>query len=51
MTPQEQEAFYAEHGYLHVAEVFSPAETDELAADLDRLIQEWAFEGARTGPD
>jgi phytanoyl-CoA hydroxylase len=50
MTPEEQQAFYAEHGYLHVPSVFSSGEADELAGDLDRLIQEWAFEGVWTGP-
>jgi hypothetical protein len=50
MTPDEHVAFYRENGYLHVPGVFSPAETDELADDLDRLIQEWSFEAAWTGP-
>jgi phytanoyl-CoA hydroxylase len=42
--------FFRENGYLHVPEVFSPDETDELARDLDHLIQEWSFEAAWTGP-
>src|SRR5687767_5094403 len=50
MNPEEQAAFYRENGYLHVPAVFTPAETDELADDLDRLIQEWSFEAAWTGP-
>jgi phytanoyl-CoA hydroxylase len=50
MTPDEQLDFYNENGYLHVPAVFPPEETDELADDLDRLIQEWSFEAAWTGP-
>jgi phytanoyl-CoA hydroxylase len=50
MTPEEQAGFYRENGYLHVPALFTPAETDELADDLDRLIQEWSFEAAWTGP-
>jgi hypothetical protein len=50
MTPEEQLEFYTENGYLHVPAVFSPRETDELAEELDRLIQEWSFEAAWTGP-
>ena len=49
MTGDEQRAFFDEHGYLHVPGVYSPAETDELAVDLDRLIDEWSFEGVWTG--
>jgi ectoine hydroxylase-related dioxygenase (phytanoyl-CoA dioxygenase family) len=50
MTPEEQILFYSEKGYLHVPSVFSSEDTDELADDLDRLIQEWSFEAAWTGP-
>jgi ectoine hydroxylase-related dioxygenase (phytanoyl-CoA dioxygenase family) len=39
----EQVSFYREHGYLHIPKVFTPEETDELAAELDRLIREWAL--------
>lgn len=50
MIPEEQVEFYKENGYLHVPGVFSSDETNELAEDLDRLIQEWSFEAAWTGP-
>ena len=51
MTPDEGPVdFYRENGFLRVPAVFSPEETDELAEDLDRLIQEWSFEAAWTGP-
>jgi phytanoyl-CoA hydroxylase len=50
MSEQEQAAFFAENGFLHVPGVFGPAETDQLADDLDRLIQGWSFEGAWIGP-
>jgi phytanoyl-CoA hydroxylase len=42
MLTSEQVDFFNEHGYLHIPEVYTPAETDELADELDRLVQEWA---------
>ncbi|MFH1568856.1 MAG: phytanoyl-CoA dioxygenase family protein [Gemmatimonadota bacterium] len=42
MLTAAQVAFYHEHGYLHVPQVFTPAETEALARDLDRLMAEWA---------
>jgi len=50
MTSEAHRDFYVERGYLHVPSVFSPSEVDELADDLDRLIEQWSFEGAWTGP-
>ena len=51
MLSKEQIAFYYEHGYLHIPQVFTPAETDELSDELDRLVQEWAFTSPGwTGP-
>jgi phytanoyl-CoA hydroxylase len=51
MLSQEQIAFYHEHGFLHIPQVFTPAETDELSDELDRLVQEWAFTSPGwTGP-
>lgn len=35
-------AFYREHGFLHIPGVFDSAQTDRLAAELDRLIADWA---------
>jgi len=49
-TPDDQRQFFEENGFLHVPSVFTPEETDELASDLDRLIQEWSFEAAWEGP-
>jgi ectoine hydroxylase-related dioxygenase (phytanoyl-CoA dioxygenase family) len=39
---QEQVASFWEHGYLRIEQVFSPAEMDELDAEMDRLMVEWA---------
>lgn len=41
LTP-EQTAFYHEHGFLHIPQVFTPGEIDELSDELDRLVREWA---------
>jgi ectoine hydroxylase-related dioxygenase (phytanoyl-CoA dioxygenase family) len=42
MLIEDQVAFYHQHGHLHISEVFTPAETDELASELDRLVEDWA---------
>lgn len=48
---KEQVAFYHEHGWLHIPEVFSPAETAQLREDLDWMIKIWANIGVGwTGP-
>src|SRR5689334_9455051 len=48
---EEQVAFYHEHGYLRIPQVFTTAEADELERDLNRLIEEWAFtDKGWTGP-
>lgn len=48
---QEQVDFYHEHGFLRIPEMFTPEETDELADELDRLVQDWAFTSPGwTGP-
>jgi phytanoyl-CoA hydroxylase len=50
LTP-EQIAFYHENGYLHIPRVFTQAETDELANELDWMIEKWAWPDASwTGP-
>jgi len=41
LTP-EQTSFFHDHGYLRIPQVFSPAETAELADHLDWLIGVWA---------
>lgn len=51
MLEQEQVNFYNEHGYLHIPEVFTQAETNELGDELDRLVQDWSLTSPGwTGP-
>jgi ectoine hydroxylase-related dioxygenase (phytanoyl-CoA dioxygenase family) len=51
MLTHEQIDFYNENGYLHIPQIFTPAETNELSDELDRLVQEWAFTSEGwTGP-
>lgn len=51
MLAKYQIDFFHEQGYLHIPQVFSPAEIDTLSDDLDRLVQEWAFTSPGwTGP-
>ena len=51
MTRTEQAGFFSEHGYLHVPEIYTAAEIEELAGALDRLVQDWAMTTAGwTGP-
>jgi phytanoyl-CoA hydroxylase len=49
-TAEHKAEFFARNGFLHVPGVYSRHETDELADDLDRLIQDWSFEAAWVGP-
>ena len=43
--------FYHENGFLRIEEVFTPAESQAQADDLDRLAREWATEDRRwSGP-
>ena len=51
MLTQEQINFYNENGYLHIPQMFTPEETNQLSDELDRLVQEWAFTSEGwTGP-
>lgn len=51
MLSQEQVNHYHEQGYVHIPQIFSPEEVQELSAELDRLVQEWAFTSPGwTGP-
>jgi phytanoyl-CoA hydroxylase len=51
MLAQQQIDFYDENGYLHIPQMFTKSETDELSDELDRLVQEWAFTSEGwTGP-
>jgi hypothetical protein len=48
---EDQISLYHEHGYLRIPKVFTREEADELAAELDRLIEVWAkVEPGWTGP-
>ncbi|MBI4557228.1 MAG: phytanoyl-CoA dioxygenase family protein [Candidatus Hydrogenedentes bacterium] len=50
LTPEQVE-FYEENGYLHIPEVFTPEEMDEMEEQLDFLMNNWAFtEKGWTGP-
>jgi ectoine hydroxylase-related dioxygenase (phytanoyl-CoA dioxygenase family) len=42
MLTTDQVAFYHEHGYLHIPQVFTPEEIDALSEDMNRLMTEWA---------
>ena len=47
----QQVAFYHEHGYLHIPQMFSPDEASSLADDLDWMIGTWAIKDQGwTGP-
>lgn len=51
MLTQEQVDFYNENGYLHIPQVFDKPEIDELADELDRLVEDWSFTSPGwTGP-
>lgn len=51
MLTQEQVAFFQENGYLHLPQVFTQAEIDQLADALDQLVEDWAFTSPGwTGP-
>ena len=51
MLTREQVAFYNEHGFLHIPQVFTPEETSELSDQLDKLVREWAITSPGwTGP-
>jgi ectoine hydroxylase-related dioxygenase (phytanoyl-CoA dioxygenase family) len=42
MLNLDQIAFYQDNGFLHIPQVFTPAEMDELDAEMNRLMKEWA---------
>ena len=42
MLSNEQVAFYHEHGFLHIPQIFSTQEIDALDDDLELLVSEWA---------
>jgi len=51
MLTQAQIDFFWEQGYLHLPQVFSPAEMDQLDHDLTAIIETWAVENQGwTGP-
>ncbi|MBI2193211.1 MAG: phytanoyl-CoA dioxygenase family protein [Planctomycetes bacterium] len=42
MLTRSEADFFWDKGYLHIPGVFTPRETDELAEELDWLIEKWA---------
>jgi phytanoyl-CoA hydroxylase len=51
MLTREQVESYNEHGFLHIPQVFTPEQTDDLSNDLNKLVREWATtELGWTGP-
>ncbi len=43
MLDSQDVAFFEDNGFLHIPEVFTPEETQELSDELDRLVAEWAL--------
>lgn len=41
LTPQQIQS-YQENGFLHIPQIFTPAEMDELDRELEFIIQSWA---------
>ena len=51
MLTQAEIEHYQENGFLRIPQVFSAEEIGELADELDRLVQDWAFTSPGwTGP-
>ncbi len=42
MLSKEQIAFFHEKGFVHIPQVFTPAEVDALDRDLERLVSDWS---------
>lgn len=42
MLTKEQTAFFHQNGFLHIPQVFTPAEVDALDCDLERLVSDWS---------
>jgi len=40
---EDQVAFYNDNGFLHIPEVYTAEETQELSNEMDRLVEDWAF--------
>ena len=45
MLTAEQIAFYHEHGYIHIPNVFTKQEAADLKTELDWMIKVWANVG------
>lgn len=51
MLTQDQIDFYHEHGYLHIPNVYSATEIEQMRDDLNWMIETWANRGLGwTGP-
>ena len=44
MLSKEQVAQYREQGYLKIPQLFTPEETEELASEMVRVIEQWGQE-------
>ena len=44
MLSKEQVAHYREQGYLKIPQLFTPEETEELASEMVRVIEQWGQE-------
>jgi ectoine hydroxylase-related dioxygenase (phytanoyl-CoA dioxygenase family) len=42
MLTKDQTAFFHEQGFLHIPQVFTPAEVGALDHDLERLVTDWS---------
>jgi hypothetical protein len=49
--PDDRLAEFEERGFVHLEGVFDPAETEQLADEVDRLVDEWAEEDMGWGGD
>jgi phytanoyl-CoA hydroxylase len=51
MLSKEQIGFFNENGFVRIPDMYTKEEIDELADDLDRLVQDWSFTSEGwTGP-
>jgi len=43
MLSATQVDFYQENGFLHIPEIFTASETQDLSEAMDRLVEDWSF--------
>ena len=49
MITAEQIDFYGANGFLHIPQIYTERETSELSAEMDRLVDDWAFTRIASG--